>query len=147
MSAGRPVEIEEGVTLSAYTLDVIEYLQDCFEKLEAGQEDLILSDPFYVPHDGPLSDEKIDRLIAAIDEEHDKEINSFPDYHRRRSGANAKPEWHRLSPRARRAVAEGCMRILEEHNSWVAQAYVPPYQTPEQYAASLAAEETRGQGC
>jgi len=109
------MRIEEGITLTPYTLDIVDYLQECFEKMEAGQEDLILADPFYVPASGPLSDEKVDRLISALDEEFGKEIDSFPGYHERRSGANAKTDWFRLSPRARRAMAEGCMRIIEEH--------------------------------
>jgi len=117
MAVGRASEWEAGVEITGLSLDIIDYLQDCYEKLEAGQEQLILSDPFYVPHDGPLSDAKVDALIAAIDGKFHHEITNFPTYHERRSGANAEPEFARLGPTARRAMAEGLTRILDEWDS------------------------------
>lgn len=121
MSAGRPSENLEGTTLSGYTLDVIEYLQECLDAHERG--DNILADPFYIPKSGSLTDEQVDRVITALDEEFDKEIDGFPTYHERRSGANAKTDWHRLNASNRRALVEGLMRINED---WDAYQKAPP---------------------
>lgn len=109
--------IEEGVTLSAYTLEFTDYLQQCYLLLDAGQEDHILADPFYVRADGraPLTDAQVDAVIAALDHEYEVELGTYPGYHRNRSGANALPEFHRLSPRARRAMVEGIDRIVEKY--------------------------------
>jgi hypothetical protein len=109
--------IEEGITLTAYTLEFTEYLQHCFELLDAGNEDQILSDPFYQREDGkpPLTDEEIDTVIVALDAEYEYELGTYPGYHRNRSGANALPEFHRLSPRARRSMVEGIARIIEKY--------------------------------
>lgn len=140
MSYGRDSIVDEGVTITGFTLDMTDYLQDCFDKLEAGQEDLIMADPFYTPRGGPFSDEKVDRLIAALDEEYGKEIDNFRDHHAGRSGANTKPEWHRLGPRARRALAEGCMRIIEEWNPVKAEVPDPVPRSAASYAADRLAE-------
>jgi len=111
--------VEEGVTLGDDVLEVIAYLQDCLDKLERGEEDMILGDPFYQRADGkpPFSDEDVDRVIAALDEEFGHEIGTYPGYHRNRSGANATPDFHRLSPRARRALVEGLDAILSRHRA------------------------------
>lgn len=110
---------EENVLLEDDVLEVIAYLQDCFEKLDRGDEDMILGDPFYQRSGGkpPLSDEEIDRVVAAIDAEFTQELGSHPDYHRNRSGANASPAFDRLAPRARRAMVEGLDAILSRHRA------------------------------
>src|SRR5437016_5161755 len=111
--------VEEGVLLTDDVLEVIAYLQDCFEKLERGDEHLILGDPFYQRPDGkpPLTDDEVDKVIAAIDEEFTFEIGTYPGYHRNRSGASAPSDFHRLSPRARRAMVEGLDAILTRHKA------------------------------
>lgn len=114
---------EEGVVLHDDVLEIIAYLQDCFDKLGRGEEDRILGDPFYRRPDGkpPLTDEAVDRVVAAIDEEFAHEIGSYPGYHRNRSGANAAADFHRLSPRARRAMVEGLEAILARHQAQKAE--------------------------
>ncbi len=109
--------IEEGVYLDDVVIEVIGFMQDCFDKLERGEEDMILADPFFERPNGkpPLTDEEVDRVIAAIDSEFAHEINNYLDYHRNRSGANSPPEFSRMSPRARRAMVEGIEAIMEAH--------------------------------
>jgi hypothetical protein len=111
----REPRIEEGVTLSPYTLDVIDLLDRVFDALEAGAEGTLFVDPFYTPQSGPLTEEKIDALIAAIDHEFTFEVTTYASYHRNRSGSNATPEFHRLSAHGRRALAEGLAMLIEEH--------------------------------
>src|SRR5947208_158001 len=93
--------VEEGVTLSPYTLEFTDWIQHCYDLLEAGEEDRIFSDPFYERTEGrpPLTDEEIDAVINALDQEYAYELGTYPGYHRNRSGANALPEFNRLSPR------------------------------------------------
>ena len=100
--------MEEGVELRDETLEVIDYLQDVLQKLDAGLENHILGDPFYQRADGkdPFTDEQIDRVINAIDAEFAIEISLYPGYHKGRSGANTTPDFWRLSPSARRVVVE-----------------------------------------
>jgi hypothetical protein len=109
--------VEEGVTLTSYTLEFTDWIQHCYQLLEAGEEDRIISDPWYQRSDGrpPLSDEQIDRVIEALDKEYEYELGTYPGYHRNRSGANALPEFHRMSARARRAMVEGIDRIIAKH--------------------------------
>jgi len=109
--------IEEGVYLDDVVIEVIAYLQDCFERLERGEEDQILADPYYERPGGkpPLSDDEIDRVVAAIDSEFVHEISNYLDYHRNRSGANSPPEFLRMSARARRAMVENIEAIMEAH--------------------------------
>ena len=111
--------IEEGVTLEDDVLECIAWLQSCFEKLEAGQEELILSEPFYARADGkpPLTDEDVDKIIEGLDAEFAFEIGSYPGYHRNRSGATHVPQFDRLSPSARRALVEGIDGILARHRA------------------------------
>jgi hypothetical protein len=110
---------EEGVVLHDDVLEIIAYLQDCFDKLNRGEEDRILGDPFYRRPEGKpnMTDEEIDRVVAAIDEEFAHEIGAYPGYHRNRSGANAPADFQRLSPRARRAMVEGLEAILVRHQA------------------------------
>jgi len=109
--------IEEGVYLDDVVIEVIGFMQDCFDKLERGEEDQILADPYFERPDGkpPLSEEEIDRIIAAIDSEFAHEITNYLDYHRNRSGANFAPDFNRMSARARRAMVEGIEAIMEAH--------------------------------
>jgi hypothetical protein len=109
--------VEEGVTLSPYTLEFTDWIQHCYDLLEAGQEDRIISDPWYTRPSGRpmLTDEEIDKVISELDREYEVELGTYPGYHRNRSGANALPEFHRLSPRARRALVEGCDRIITKY--------------------------------
>jgi len=100
-----------------WTLDCIEWLQSCLDTHERGED--ILSDPFYQPR-RQISEESVDNLIDALDEEFNKEVDQFPAYHQRRSGANKRTDWHRLSDRNRRAMVEGLHRILEEHEDYAA---------------------------
>jgi hypothetical protein len=119
MMDGYPPRVEEGVTLSSYTLEFTAWIQQCFELLEAGQEDRILSDPWYERADGrpSLTDAEVDAVIEALDKEYQFELGAYPGYHRNRSGANALPEFHRLSLRARRAMVEGIDRIVAKYRS------------------------------
>jgi len=109
--------IEEGVTLSPYTLEFTDWIQHCYELLQTDQEDRIISDPWYERADGrpPLTDEQVDAVIDALDKEYEYELGTYPGYHRNRSGANALPEFHRMSPRARRAMVEGIDRIIAKY--------------------------------
>jgi len=109
--------IEEGVTLSPYTLEFTDWIQHCYDLVEAGEEDRIISDPWYERAEGrdPLTEEQIDAVIDALDKEYEYELGTYPGYHRNRSGANALPEFHRMSPRARRAMVEGIDRIIAKH--------------------------------
>lgn len=106
--------VEEGVTLTAYTLEFTAWIQHCFDCLEAGQEDRILSDPFF---NSGISDEQVDAVITALDAEYEHELGTYPGYHRNRSGCNALPEFHRLSARGRRALVEGCLRIKRKYGA------------------------------
>ena len=111
--------VEEGVTLSAFTNEVTAWLQQCFDLLEAGQEDRIPSDPWYTRATGRpiLTDYLVDGMILALDAEYDMEIGTYPGYHRNRSGANARTGFDRLAPRARRALVEGLDRIVTKHTA------------------------------
>ena len=109
--------IEEGVYLDDVVIEVITFMQECFDKLERGEENLILADPYFERPGGkpPLTDDEIERIIAAIDSEFAHEISNYLDYHRNRSGANYAPEFSRMSPRGRRAMVEGIEAIMEAH--------------------------------
>ncbi len=108
---------EGGITISDQTEEITVYLQDVLEKLERGEAHMILADPFYrrANDKPPLSDDDVDRIITAIDSEYEEELGKYPQYHRNRSGANALPEFSRLSPTARRAVCEGLDAITQRY--------------------------------
>lgn len=108
---------EEGVYISPYIADLCSWLDLCLDHIENGRGDEIPSDPFF---ESGLSDEQVDELIRAIDEDCAKEIGSFPGYHRNRSGAELPPEFARLSARGRRALAEGCLIIIRQHEAALA---------------------------
>jgi hypothetical protein len=119
--------MEEGVELRDETLEVIDYLQEVLQKLDAGLENHILGDPFYQRAEGkdPFTDEQIDRVINAIDAEFAIEISLYPGYHRGRSGANTTPDFWRLSPSARRVVVEGLDAIHNRYREEPAEAERP----------------------
>lgn len=110
MDTEYEARIEEGVTLSAYTLELTAWLQHCFDQLEKGDE--LYADPFF---DSGISDERVDAIIEALDAEYAFELGTYPTYHRNRSGANAPPEFHRLSPQGRRALVDGCLAIKRKY--------------------------------
>lgn len=121
----------EGIVVTDDTLEVIAYLQTCYEQMERGEEDHILGDPFYQRAGGKpmLTDEEVDKVVAAIDAEFATEIGQYPGYHRNRSGATHTPDFHRLSARARRAMVEGLDAILARHRAPVhTSAPVPETQ-------------------
>jgi len=114
MPGGR---IEDGVSLSAYTCEITDYLQHVFDLMETGDEDRIMGDPWFQRAEGlpALTDEDVDRVIEALDSEFETEIRHYASYHLNHSGANFTPDFHRLSPRARRAVVEGLDAIIARH--------------------------------
>lgn len=103
---------EEGTYISAGLSEMTAWLDDCLDKLDSGRENEIMSDPFF---DSGLSDEKVDELITTIDADISKELEGHAGYHRNRSNSNAPPEYSRLGASARRALAEGCLMILQRH--------------------------------
>lgn len=131
MVAGRTTEMEGTTPISGYTLDIIEYMQYCYERMDSGRENEIIGDPWYTPRRGPISEETVDKLIEEMDHEFSKEIDGFPSYHFRRSGANATPDFRRLGPTARRAMAEGLLRIIEEWDDWNTANGLPVATTPQ----------------
>ncbi|SRR5581483_1757284 len=117
---------------------VTDYLQDCFEKLESGTEQAILRDPLAI-RDPALTDEEVDKVIAALDAEYDHEMEYSYSYHRTRSGATLKTEFHRLGPDARRAMVEGLDYLIRtvQHdgppngqNTYYFPPPVPPPASP-----------------
>jgi hypothetical protein len=117
MSGGFVGRREENVYLSPLVLEITDCLQWAFELLNAGQEERILSDPFYTRSDGlpPLTEADVDRVIAALDAEYDAEMRGARSHHLQRSGATERTEIHRLSPRARRALVERIDAIFTKH--------------------------------
>ncbi len=105
--------VVEGILLSPYTLAVTAYLHDCWQHLDNGTEDQIIADPFY---ESGLSDEQIDWVIKALDEEYDKEWGLYSSYHRNRQGCEAGADFNRMGTRARRAMIEGLQRIIAEYH-------------------------------
>lgn len=94
---------------------VIACLQECFADLEAGDPVRLArwhADPYF-DRTPPITPADADRLIETLDARMDQEIDRFPDYHKRRSGANAKPAWHRLPPAARLGLAQRLARVVE----------------------------------
>jgi hypothetical protein len=115
-------------------------LQAAVEALELGQADYLTPDPFYVRGElPPLSDEDVDRLIAALDEEYDQEIRMYAGWHRSRSGAVEQTDLHRLPPRARRYLAEQIDAICVKHQTIDQKPPVKPEPGPK--------PEHSGAGC
>lgn len=98
------------------TDEVIAFLQFCYECVEEGREDKIPYDPFYKSpraKDGILTDDYADRLISAIEDEFVHELKRYPDYHfKNADGAVIPPDFHRLSPNGRRAMAQGLDKLI-----------------------------------
>ncbi len=129
--AGPHGQLYGGAWIKPWQAEVTMLLQSVFEELEAGHADHLTPDPFYVRASGrpPLTDADCDRLVAALDEEYDKEMRAQSGYHFSRSGATARTELHRLPPLARRFLAEGIDRILDKHQSIDQSAPVGNAQT------------------
>lgn len=105
---------EEGIYISPCVSDLMDWLDDCLHRIEDGRTHEIYSDPYF---DSGLTDAQVDELIRVIDEDCTAELGSFPSYHRNRQGCNAPPDYSRLPPAARRAMAEGCLAILRRHEA------------------------------
>ncbi len=107
----------ENTWISPYHAETTWAVQEVFEAMEAGKADHLTPDPFYQRADGkpPFSDEDIDRIILAIDEEYDTEMRVYPVHHLNRSGADARTELHRLPPLARRYLVELLDAIKSKH--------------------------------
>lgn len=106
--------IMEGITLSDYTVAIIEYLQRCYDSMEAGEA--IPGDPFFKRDLGKpdFSDADVERVVAAIDAEFHHEITTYAGYHKNRSGADHDTEFSRLSLQDKRAMVEGLDYIARE---------------------------------
>ena len=102
---------------SPLTTEMIACLEACFQDLEAGQSERWNADPYFSRGDGLASPtvEDADRLIAALDEEFDSEINQFPAFHIRRSGATAGARWYRLPESARLGLAQRLCAIADKY--------------------------------
>lgn len=95
-------------------------LQECFLDLNSGDPARLArwnADPFWEPGgDRPAPTmEDADRMIAALDAEYAVEIEKFPEFHVRRSGANATPDWFRLQPSQRLGLTQRLARIAEKY--------------------------------
>ena len=98
---------------SEKTAAVIKWLQECYDWMEAGEEEKISPNLAYKSTRGVLTDDYVDRIIAKIEFEFEFELDKYPGYHfQNADGANAPPEFTRLSPSARRALVEGLDRAL-----------------------------------
>lgn len=123
MTATDAGRMEEGVYLDPETVELMAYLQIVLEALEAGTADALYADPFTA---STLTDAQVDELITAIDGEFAHELGHYMDYHRNRSGAELPPDFARLGPAARRAVAEECQRIMARYPTTKQQAQHEP---------------------
>jgi hypothetical protein len=97
--------------------EVIACLEEAFQLLETDQAERLNADPYYERSKGrpPLTDADVDRMIEALDEEFGSEIDRFPDYHKRRSGATRKTDWFRLTPSQRRGLANRVDAIIARY--------------------------------
>ena len=97
--------------------EVIACLEEAFQLLESGQADRLNADPYFerAGSKPPFTDAEVDRLIDALDEEFGSEIDRFPDYHKRRSGATRKTDWYRLTPSQRRGLANRLDAIIARY--------------------------------
>jgi hypothetical protein len=95
--------------------EIIGCLRECFEDLDSGDPTRIArwtADPYF-QREPDITQEDADRLIEALDKRLDREIDGYPAYHKRRSGANAYTEFHRLPPSARLGLAQRLARIAD----------------------------------
>ncbi len=136
---GPEGQFYENTWISPYHAETIWAVQEVFDALEGGKAAYLTPDPFYQRADGkpPFSDEDVDRIIAALDEEYDHEMRVYTSHHLSRSGATERPELHRLSPPARRYLVELLDAIQVKHRD-VDQSPVPKasQQEPEYSGAS-----------
>jgi len=101
----------ENVWVPDRTLAVIAWIQDCFEKLEMGREDLIVRDPWAI-REPPLTDEEVETVFQGICYELDYEMKQSPAHHLNRSGATEFTGLERMGKEARRAMVEGCDYLI-----------------------------------
>lgn len=94
---------------------IIDCLQACFEDLNSGDPARLArwsADPYF-ERKPDITPADADRLIEALDTRLDKEIDQFPDYHKRRSGASTYTAFWRLPPSARLGLAQRLARIAD----------------------------------
>lgn len=99
-------------------IEMIACLQECFEDLESGDPARLtrwMADPYF-QRDPDITPADADRLIEELDKRLNKEIDQFPQYHERRSGANAYTELHRLPPSARLGLAQRLARVADKYD-------------------------------
>ena len=105
-----PVTVE-GVVLTDEELTIIACIQEVLDLFEAGEEE-IQSDPSFVWPGEPPSDERVEEIIAALDEKFAHEIQTYPGYHRNRSGATTTPDFHRMPIFVKRILVERVKAIF-----------------------------------
>src|SRR3954471_4657646 len=122
----------EATWISPYHAETTWAVQTVFEALESGQADHLAPDPFFVRAEGKptFSDEDVDRIIAALDEEYDHEMSMYSVWHRNRSGATAQTELRRLPPLARRYLVELLDQIKTKHRDIDQSAPIKPTSDP-----------------
>lgn len=98
-------------------IEMIACLQECFLDLESGDPARIArwaADPYF-DRDPAITQADADRLIEALDARLNKEIDQFPEYHERRSGANAYTDFWRLAPSQRLGLAQRLARVDDRY--------------------------------
>lgn len=96
--------------------EIIGCLQECFEDLESGDPARRArwnADPYF-EREPAITQADADRLIEKLDARLNREIDQFPDYHKRRSGGNAYTEFHRLSKSEALGLAQRLARICDK---------------------------------
>lgn len=88
---------------------VIEVLQDWFEAMERGA-----ANHRHSSIDCTVTDEQANRLIDVIDGFFENEVTKYPEYWANRKQVDGLPEFSRLAPQARKALAEDLRRVLQK---------------------------------
>ena len=91
---------------------IAKWLSFCLDKLQQGREREIPRNPFYRSTRGVITKDYVDRIIRIIDECFEHESKTYPAWHRQQSGSSVPPDFARLGEYGRRAVVEGCDRIM-----------------------------------
>lgn len=97
--------------------EIVGCLRECFEDLESSDPVRIArwtADPYF-SRDPDITPADADRLIEALDKRLDKEIDGYPMFHKRRSGANAYTQFWRLPPSARLGLTQRLARIADSY--------------------------------
>lgn len=120
----------------------IAILQDWFQALENGTAEYRNPDPRFVrPNDKPpYTDEEVDRVIAALDEEIDGEIQRNKS-HWAAKGIQIGSAFARLAPLQRRALVEDLARVVAQ---WQREEKAQKALSPEEEARifGIAPQET-----